>query len=109
MVSTKDLREIFEDVRDDASKRASDAIHDAVKGGRIPQVRLQQDQPSSIVYFGLGIILGAALGVILGAIMTPYRGAETRQKIADQVQKARTRAEETNGQQRYESPTPTQI
>lgn len=105
MVSTKDLRELFEDVRDDVSKRAAEAVKDT----KLPKVSVGRDEPPVMLWFGIGVVLGAAIGVILGAVMTPYRGDETRRKIGEQVQKVRTRTEETNGQQRYETTTPSQV
>ncbi len=105
MVSAKDLRELFEDVRDDVGKRAAGAVKDT----KLPQVSIGRDEPPVLLWLGVGIVLGAAIGVVLGAVMTPYRGSETRQKIGEQVQKMRREAE-TNGQQRYETPsTPTEV
>ncbi len=102
MVSAKDLRDMFDSIRDEAGKRASDAFGDA----KMPVV-VRRSEPPVLLWLGLGVVLGACLGVVLGAIMTPYRGRETRQKIGEQIQKARrTEEHSTNGSQRYEAVTP---
>lgn len=104
MVSAKDLRELFEDMRDDVARRATDAVKDA----KLPSVVMRRSEPPVMLWFGIGVVLGAAIGVVLGAIMTPYRGEETRRRIGERMQKVR-RTEETNGQQRYEPSVPTQV
>ncbi|HZP97823.1 MAG TPA: hypothetical protein VFC31_16015 [Candidatus Limnocylindria bacterium] len=89
-MSTKDLRGIL----DDATKRASGAIGDA----RIPTIGRREETPA-LLYFGLGLLLGALVGVVIAFLATPYNGEEARAKVSEQVEKIRVRREEmaTNG------------
>ena len=90
MISTKDLRDIF----DEATKKASDAIGDA----KIPDIGRRDDTPG-VLYFGIGLAFGALIGLVAAFVLTPYSGDEARQKISEQVDKVRKPREEmpTNG------------
>lgn len=111
MVSAKELREVFDDIRDDAGRRASDAIRDAMRDGKLPSVRLRRDEPPAMLWLAIGLALGAFVGVVIAALVTPVRGSEARQRIGEQVQqqvqKVR-RTAETDGTPQYEPATPTQ-
>lgn len=97
MVSTKDLRDFF----DEATKRAGDAIGDA----RVPSIG-RSDPTPGFLYFGLGLVFGALVGVVVAFLATPYNGEQARQKLTEQVDKVRKTREEagTNGST-YASPT----
>lgn len=91
MISTKDLRDIF----DEATKRASDAIGDA----KIPEIG-PRDQTPGLLYFSLGLMFGALMGLVIAFLATPYNGEQARAKLGEQVDKVRRQREEmaTNGQ-----------
>ena len=90
MISTKDLRDIF----DEATKKASDALGDA----KIPDL-VRRDHTPGFLYFSIGLAFGALIGLVAAFVMTPYNGVEARQKINEQVEKMRRPREEapTNG------------
>ncbi|HET7700998.1 MAG TPA: YtxH domain-containing protein [Candidatus Limnocylindria bacterium] len=96
MISTKDLRDFF----DEATKRAGDAIGDA----RVPNIG-RSDPTPGFLYFGLGLVFGALVGVVVAFLATPYNGEQARQKLSAQVEKVRKSREEsgTNGST-YASP-----
>ncbi len=111
MVSAKELREVFDDIRDDAGKRASDAIRDAMRDTRLPRVTLRREEPPAVLWLAIGLALGALAGVALAALLTPIRGSEARQRIGEQVQQQVhrvRRAAETDGSPQYEPTSPTQ-
>jgi len=92
MISTKDLRDIF----DEATKKAGDALGDA----KVPNVSIGRSDPTpGFLYFSIGLLFGALTGVVIAFLMTPYTGEQARQKLGEQVEKVRkTREEaETNG------------
>lgn len=97
MISTKDLRDIF----DEATKRASDVISDA----KIPEVSIGRKNDNSLVVFGAGLLLGAICGMVVAFLVTPYSGEQARQKLNQQVDKVRKQREElgTNGGTAYSS------
>lgn len=90
MISTKDLRDIF----DEATKKAQDALSDA----KIPEIGKRDDTPG-FLYFSLGLLFGALVGLVAAFVFTPFSGEEARQKINEQVEKIRKPREEmpTNG------------
>ena len=109
MVSAKDLRDVFEDIRTEASKRASDFVSDA----KMPEIR-RHNEPPGIVWLGLGLVLGAVVGMAIALIAAPYPGEETRRRLGQQVDKIKRQGEEQieqlrtpagNGGTAYTSPS----
>ncbi len=90
MVSTKDLRDMF----DEATKRASDAIGDA----KLPEIG-RRDTTPGLLYFSLGLMFGALIGMVVAFLATPYNGEQARAKVTEQMEKVRRQREEmpTNG------------
>jgi hypothetical protein len=107
MVSTKDLRDIFNDLTTEAGKKANDAL----KNAEIPEIRVgHRNEPPGMLWLGIGLTLGAVIGMLVAFVMTPFNGEQARQKISEQVDKVRRSREEvgtygTNGSATYASPT----
>ncbi len=97
MISTKDLRDFF----DEATKRAGDAIGDA----KMPNIG-RSDPTPGFLYFGLGLVFGALAGLAVAMLATPYNGVQARQKLSEKVDQVRKAREEagTNGKT-YASPS----
>lgn len=101
MVNAKDLRDMFDDIAKEATKRASSALRDA-------DIR---PKDHSFLFFCCGLALGAAAGLIAAFLATPYSGVQAREKIAEQVDKVRRQREEdeivvgANGGSTYSIPT----
>lgn len=94
MVSAKDLRDVFEDIRSEAGKRASDFVSDTKKQDfRMPEIG-HRDQTPGIVWLGLGLVLGAVIGMAIALISAPYPGQETRRRLGQQVDKMKRQGEE---------------
>jgi YtxH-like protein len=94
MVSAKDLRDVFEDIRSEAGKRASDFIGDA-KMPDMSKIEIgRRDEPPGIVWLGLGLVLGAIVGMAIALIAAPYPGEETRRRLGQQVDKIKRQGEE---------------
>ena len=101
MVSAKDLRDLFEDIRNEAGKRASDFVSDA----KMPDMNKMRDDLSKIeigrrddtpgiVWLGLGLVLGAVVGMAIALVAAPYPGQETRRRLAQQVDKMKRQGED---------------
>jgi YtxH-like protein len=94
MVSAKDLRDVFEDIRSEAGKRASEFISDA----KIPDMSKieirRSNEPSGIVWLSVGLVLGAVVGMAIALIVAPYPGQETRRRLGQQVDKMKHQGEE---------------
>jgi YtxH-like protein len=101
MVSAKDLRDLFEDIRSEAGKRASDFVSDA----KMPDMNKMRDDLSKIeigrrddtpgiVWLGLGLVLGAVVGMAIALVAAPYPGQETRRRLAQQVDKMKRQGED---------------
>ena len=97
MVSAKDLRDMFEEIRSEAGKRASDFVSDA-KVPEIGKMKLsdfgRRSEPPGIVWLGVGLVLGAVVGVAIALIAAPYPGEETRRRLGQQVDKMKRQGEE---------------
>ena len=119
MVSAKDLRDVFEEIRGEAGKRASDFMNDT-KMPDLSKVKVsdfgRRNEPSGIVWLSLGLILGAVVGMAIALIAAPYPGEETRRRLSKHVDKMKRQGEEqieqirtaksTNGDnQVYSTPT----
>lgn len=99
MVSTKELRDFF----DEATKRAGNALEDA----KMPTIGRQDSTPGLLV-FGLGLVLGSLIGLVVALLATPYNGEQARRKLSEQVEKVRKAREQdlvTNGSTAYATPT----
>ena len=89
MVNAKDLRDMFEEIRSEAGKRASDFVSDAKKTDlkisdlRMPEL-VRHDHTPGIVWLGLGLVLGAVVGMAIALISAPYPGQETRRRLVQQ-------------------------
>ncbi|HEY6202597.1 MAG TPA: YtxH domain-containing protein [Candidatus Limnocylindria bacterium] len=100
MVNAKDLRDLFEDIRSEAGKRASDFVSDA-KMPDMSKVRdlskleiSRRDDTPGIVWLGLGLVLGAVVGMAIALIAAPYPGQETRRRLVRQVDKMKRQSED---------------
>ena len=90
---------MFEDIRSEASKRASDFVSDAKKTDlRMSDLRMpdigRHDHTPGIVWLGLGLVLGAVVGMAIALVAAPYPGQETRKRLVQQVDKMKRQGEE---------------
>jgi hypothetical protein len=101
MVSTKELRDMFDDLTKEAGKKANDALRNV----EVPVGR--SSEPPGMLWLGIGLVLGAVIGMLVAAVFTPYSGQEARQRIGEQVDKVRRSREDvsTNGSSLDTSPT----
>ena len=97
MVSAKELRDLFEEIRSEAGKRASDFVNDA-KMPEIGKMKMsdfgRRSEPSGFIWLGVGLVLGAVVGMAIALIAAPYPGEETRRRLAQQVDKMKRQGEE---------------
>jgi len=91
MINTKELREIFDELRNEAGKRANDVMSDVTIG--------RQSAVPGLLWFGVGLTLGAAIGLVAAILASPFSGEQARAKITERVEKMRKQHEEseTNG------------
>jgi len=99
MVNAKDLRDMFEEIRSEAGKRASNFVNDTKKSDlRMSDLRMpdigRHDHTPGIVWLGLGLVLGAVVGMAIALISAPYPGQETRRRLGQQVDKMKRQGEE---------------
>jgi len=94
MVNAKDLRDMFEEIRSEAGKRASEFVNDTKKSDlRLPDIG-RHDHTPGIVWLGLGLVLGAVVGMAIALISAPYPGQETRKRLVQQVDKMKRQGED---------------
>jgi hypothetical protein len=86
MVSAKDLRDVFEDIRSEAGKRAAEFVSDA----KVPEIR-RHDEPPGIVWLGIGLVLGAVVGMAIALIAAPSSGERPLATAAPRTRRRRPR------------------
>jgi hypothetical protein len=101
MVNVKDLQDVVDELKGQASKRASDLLGDSK--GQVRSVVGGHSDGSLLGTFALGIVLGALVGAAISLLFTPMSGEEARRKLGQNVDKMRTgemAATGTNGTSR---------
>ena len=88
MVNVKDLQDVVDDLKEQATKRASELIGDSK--GQVRSAVGGHSDGTLIGTFALGIILGALVGAALSLLFTPMSGEEARRKLSENVDKMRT-------------------
>ena len=110
LVSTKDLRDIFSDLTSEAGKRAGHAINKA----ELPDLSNigRRNETPGLLWFGIGLTIGAVIGILAAFLATPYNGEQARKKFGEKVEKVRAMREGeevpakngTNGASTYATP-----
>ena len=88
MVSVKDLQDVVDDLKGEATKRANDLF-----GEGKSEVRRAVGGHSDGTIFGtlaLGLVLGAIVGAAIALLFAPFTGDEARRRLSESVEKART-------------------
>jgi hypothetical protein len=98
MVSVKDLQDVVDDLRGQASKRANDLLGEGTKragdlfGEGKGEVRRAIGGHSDGALFGtlaLGLMLGAIVGAAIALLFAPFTGDEARRRLGESVEKVR--------------------
>jgi len=88
MVSVKDLQDVVDDLKGEATKRANDLF-----GEGKSEVRRAVGGHSDATIFGtlaLGLVLGAVVGAAIALLFAPFTGDEARRRLGESVEKVRT-------------------
>lgn len=98
MVTVKELQDVVDDLKDQASKRASDLFGEGTKrandlfGEGKGEVRRAVGGHSDGALFGtlaLGLVLGAIVGAAIALLFAPFTGDEARRRLSESVEKVR--------------------
>jgi hypothetical protein len=87
MASVKDLQDVVDDLRGQASRRANDLF-----GEGKSEVRRVVGGHSDGAIFGtlaLGLLLGAIVGAAIALLFAPFTGDEARRRLGQGVEKVR--------------------
>jgi hypothetical protein len=99
MVSVKDLQDVVDDLKGQATKRANDLL-----GEGKDEVRRALGARSDGAIFGtfaLGLLLGAIVGAAVALLFAPFTGDEARRRLGESVEKVREPiSKATNGSTR---------
>jgi len=93
MVSVKDLQDVVDDLKGEASKRANELF-----GEGKSEVRRAVGGHSDGAIFGtlaLGLVLGAIVGAAIALLFAPFPGDEARRRLSESVDKVRTTEQAT--------------
>ena len=88
MVRVKDLQDVVDDLKGEATKRANDLF-----GEGKTEVRRAVGGHSDGAIFGtlaLGLVLGAIVGAAIALLFAPFTGDEARRRLGESVEKVRT-------------------
>ncbi|HYV22400.1 MAG TPA: YtxH domain-containing protein [Candidatus Bathyarchaeia archaeon] len=87
-MSVKDLQDVVDDLKGEATKRANDLF-----GEGKSEVRRAVGGHSDGTIFGtlaLGLVLGAIVGAAIALLFAPFPGDEARRRLSESVDKVRT-------------------
>src|SRR5437660_12363213 len=85
MVSVKDLQDVVDDLKVEATKRANDLF-----GEGKSEVRRAVGGHSDGAIFGtlaLGLVIGAIVGAAIALLFAPFTGDEARRRLSENVDK----------------------
>ncbi|TMC44296.1 MAG: YtxH domain-containing protein [Chloroflexi bacterium] len=88
MVSVKDLQDVVDDLKVEATKRANDLFGEGKN-----EVRRAVGGHSDGAIFGtlaLGLVLGAIVGAAIALLFAPFPGDEARRRLTENIDKVRT-------------------
>ena len=98
MVSVKDLQDVVDELKGQASKRANELLGEGTKranelfGEGKTEVRRAVGGHSDGAIFGtlaLGLLLGAIVGAAIALLFAPFTGDEARRRLSESVDKVR--------------------
>jgi YtxH-like protein len=98
MVSVKDLQDVVDELKGQASKRANDLLGEGTKrandlfGEGKSEVRRAIGGHSDGAILGtlaLGLLLGAIVGAAIALLFAPFTGDEARRRLGESVEKVR--------------------
>jgi hypothetical protein len=98
MVSVKELQDIVDELRGQATKRANDLLGEGTKranellGEGKSEVRRAVGGHSDEALLGtlaLGLVLGAIVGAAIALLFAPFTGDEARRRLGESVEKVR--------------------
>src|SRR5207247_9670673 len=98
MVTVKDLQDVVDELKGQASKRANDLLGEGTKrandlfGEGKTEVRRAIGGHSDGAIFGtlaLGLLLGAIVGAAIALLYAPFTGDEARRRLSESVEKVR--------------------
>ena len=98
MVSVKDLQDVVDDLKGEATKRANDLF-----GEGKDEVRRAvggHSDTTIVGTFALGLLLGAIVGAAIALLFAPFTGDEARRRLGESVDKVREPTKATNGSTR---------
>jgi hypothetical protein len=99
MATMKDLQDIVDDLKGQATKRANDLFGEGKE-----EVRRAIGGHSDGAIFGtlaVGLVLGAIVGAAIALLFAPFPGDEARRRLGESVEKVREPAgKATNGSTR---------
>jgi|SRR2546425_2526627 len=86
MVSMKELQGVVDDLRDSATRKASDWIGEG--RGQVRDAVGGRSDGALFGMFAVGLIVGCLAGAAIALIVTPFSGVEARRRISEKVEKA---------------------
>ena len=98
MVTVKDLQDVVDELKGQASRRANDLLGEGTKrandlfGEGKSEVRRAIGGHSDGAIFGtlaLGLLLGAIVGAAIALLFAPFTGDEARRRLSESVEKVR--------------------
>lgn len=98
MVRVKDLQDVVDDLRGQATKRANDLLGEGTRrandlfGEGKSEVHRAVGGHSDGAIFGtlaLGLLLGAIVGAAIALLFAPFTGDEARRRLGESVEKVR--------------------
>jgi hypothetical protein len=95
MASVKDLQDVVDDLKGQASKRANDLFGEG--RGEVRRVVGGHSDGTVLGTLALGLALGAIVGAAIALLFAPFTGDEARRRLGQSVEKVRPGETATKG------------
>ena len=93
MVSVKDLQDVVDDLKGEASKRANELFGEGKS--EVRRVVGGHSDGAILGTLALGLVLGAIVGAAIALLFAPFPGDEARRRLSESVDKVRTMEQPT--------------
>jgi len=93
MVRVKDLQDVVDDLKGEASKRANELFGEGKS--EVRRVVGGHSDGAILGTLALGLVLGAIVGAAIALLFAPFPGDEARRRLSESVDKVRTMEQPT--------------
>jgi hypothetical protein len=104
MASVKDLQDVVDELKGQATRRATDLFGEGKS--EVRRVMGGHSDGAILGTLALGLVLGAVVGAAIALLFAPFTGDEARRRLGESVEKVHPSESATKGGNGSTRPTP---